>query len=388
MRNLVATLLLTTSLAGWAFAQKPIRQLDPKEKQELTQYLKTHWQPPEDYVVGIFATHDLVFLGEQHGIKHNLELVQNLIPRLYKAGVYNLGIEFGEHAYQDDVDRLITADTYDENLARWIMFKFRPSWALKEYMDIYRAAWALNHSLPKGSRKFRVVNLGPRIDYRFMPGADRIPKEDAKKAFPDGDFDEFMAQTILTEFVAKGQKALIYSGAHHAFTRYQQSVYDWDSKKFVAFVDSRMGNIVYRQAPDKVFTIVLHYPWWSRKAADDMQYPVGGAIDQVMHGFEKQRVGFDVKGTPFGKLTDPYTAYSAGYDDFTLATFTDGYIFLGPFRDYEGCTIDPYFITPENFQEAMQSPMMRKLGTTREQFLEAIRKDADNTEIRTQFKEF
>lgn len=265
------------------------------------------------------------------------------------------------------------------------MFKFRPSWAHKEYMDIYRAAWALNHSLPKGAHKFRVVNLGPRIDYRFMPGADSIPKEDAKKAFPDGDFDEFMGHTILTEFVAKGQKGLIYSGAHHAFTRYKQPIYDWDSRKFVAFMDSRMGNIVYRQVPNKVFTVILHYPWWSRKAVDDVQYPVGGAIDQAMSGFKEQRVGFDVKGTPFGRLRDPDTAYSAGYDHFTLAMFTDGYILLGPFRDYRGCTVDPNFITAENFQEVMQSPMMRKLGTTREEFLEAIRKDAD---IRTQFKDF
>ncbi|MBI1741403.1 MAG: hypothetical protein HY233_13430 [Acidobacteriales bacterium] len=381
----IATLVLSVLLVGNALADKPMRQLDPKEKQELTQYLKSHWQTPEDYVVGKFVVYDLVFLGEQHLIKHNLELVQNLIPRLYRAGVYNLGIEFGEHAYQAEVDRLITADTYDENLARWLMFKFKPDWGYKEYMDIYRAAWALNHSLPKDSRKFRVVNLGPRIEYRFMKQDDRISKEDAKKIFPDGDFDEFMAQTILTDFVAKGQKALIYSGAHHSFTRYKQSAYDWEARKFLFFVDSRMGNIVYRQVPDKVFTIILHYPWWSRKALDDVQYPVGGAIDSVMSAFKDQRVGFDVKGSPFGKLRDPDTAYSSGYDDFALSTFTDGYIFLGPFREYEGCTVDPEFITAENLQEAMQSPMMRKVGTTREELLKAMQKDAD---MRTRFKDF
>jgi len=68
-------------------------------------------------------------------------LIQNLIPRLYEAGVYNLGIEFGCHEFQDTVDYLVTAPTYDETLARWLMFKFASYWAFTEYEDIYRKAW-------------------------------------------------------------------------------------------------------------------------------------------------------------------------------------------------------------------------------------------------------
>lgn len=45
------------------------------------------------------------------------------------------------------------------------MFKDFVLWGHTDYMDIYRKAWELNHSLAKGARKFRVVNLNYRPDW-------------------------------------------------------------------------------------------------------------------------------------------------------------------------------------------------------------------------------
>jgi hypothetical protein len=119
-------LLVATSFAfilGFASQKKELKEISSEEKQELVQYLKNYGKSPEDYVVEKFQDYDIVFIGESHRVKHNLELIYNLIPRLYQAGVYNLGIEFGTDEYQDEVDRLITAEEYDEDLARLIMFK-------------------------------------------------------------------------------------------------------------------------------------------------------------------------------------------------------------------------------------------------------------------------
>jgi hypothetical protein len=71
------------------------------EVDKLAKYLKSHWKSPENYVISKFADHDIVFIGEYHRIKHDVELIHKLIPRLYKAGIYNLGIEFGcyEHRH-------------------------------------------------------------------------------------------------------------------------------------------------------------------------------------------------------------------------------------------------------------------------------------------------
>jgi hypothetical protein len=72
-----------------------------------------------------------------------------------------------------------------------------------------------------------------------------------------------------------------------------------------------------------------------------------------MKEFENKRVGFDVRGTPFGGLKDNDTYYALGYADFALSTICDGHVFLNHFINYEGCTVDTRFITENNFKEAL-----------------------------------
>lgn len=364
---------------GTAFPQLKKPVAPEEEEKKLAEYLKSHWQSPEDYVVGKFSKYDIVFIGEFHRIKHDVELIHNLIPRLYKAGVYNLGIEFGCYEDQDKVDRLITADKYDEDLARWLQFRNFVGWGYKEYMDIYRKAWELNKSLPKDAPKFRVVALGYKVDWTQL--RENMTEELWKKVWFNGEPDAQMAEVIIKEFVEKGKKALIYSGSHHAFTRYRQPNYDYQNKRFIEFRQPRMGNIVYAKIPDKVFNIFLHSPWASKEKPQSGDYPVGGVIDRVMRNFTEKRIGFDVApGSPFGDLKDDQTFYSAGYTDFTLGTFTDGYIFQKHFKDYEGVTTDEKFITEANLREAIQNLpnfAARKHITKPEDMINNTRRDAD-----------
>jgi uncharacterized iron-regulated protein len=372
-------LLFAFIIFGGSFFQKTMREVSQDEKQELVQYLRTHWKTPEDYVVEKFSNYDIVFIGEYHRIKHDAELIQNLIPHLYKKGVYNLGIEFGSYEYEDKLDLLITADRYDEDLARWLMFRWTEvNWGYQEYMDIYRSAWELNKSLSNSAPKFRIVNLNYRPNW---PAAkvDMMP-ELWKQVWRKGDPDEYMAEVILREFVDKGRKALIYSGYFHALTHYHLPIYDFENKKLVRFSSNRMGNIVYNKIPKRVFNIFLHSPWPTKTSFEHDHYPVGGIIDGVMQEFNDKRVGFDVKGSPFGKLRDDDAYFSIGYDNFALDTFCDGYIFQKHFSDYEGCTVDTAFITKDNFQEAVNylgNPRERKFLSRPEDFIEAMRKEAD-----------
>jgi hypothetical protein len=113
-------------------------------------FLEKNFKTPEDYVLSKFKDHQIVFIGEYHRIQHDSGLIRKLIPLLHKAGIYNMGIEFGIHRDQDRVEKLINAATYDEQAAREIMFDFASYWGYKDYMDIYRAAWEVNHKLPPG----------------------------------------------------------------------------------------------------------------------------------------------------------------------------------------------------------------------------------------------
>ncbi|MBN2215589.1 MAG: hypothetical protein JW723_15260 [Bacteroidales bacterium] len=101
-------------------------------------YLNNNWKTPEEYVISKFQEHDYVFLGEMHRIKHDVELISNLIPVLYKNKICCLGIEFGDYSDQTLIDSMLKAPEFDRKLARSFVFDFYPAWAYKEYVDLYQ----------------------------------------------------------------------------------------------------------------------------------------------------------------------------------------------------------------------------------------------------------
>lgn len=354
---------------------------------ELVRYLETSAMSPAEYVVSKFEHHDVVFLGEWHRIRHDVELVHSLIPRLYDAGIRNLGIEFGNAEDQALADRLVTAEHYDPELARTLTFRYFTSWGYQEYIDLYKHAWALNQSLPSGAEPFRIVHLNYRIRWDLQ--RPEMTQADRQAVFHKGSTDDHMAQVILREFVGKGKKALIYCGLHHAFTRYRQPNYDFNSGKLRSLVDNRAGNIVWRELPERVFLIALHSPWPTKRSFSEQALPLGGVLDDLL-GKYAQPVGFDVRGTPFGRLSDTKTYYSAGYDSFLFENLVDGYVFQTPVKDFQGVTVDPLFITEENFSEAVLfSPnlALRDRLTKPSAIIEGMRADADLRQRLGQFAE-
>ncbi|HMA53842.1 MAG TPA: hypothetical protein VKT17_05245, partial [Acidobacteriota bacterium] len=130
----------------------------------------------------------------------------------------------------------------------------------------------------------------------------------------------------------------------------------------------------------KAFNICLHYPWTTVSGPKTYDYPVDGVVDRVMKDSGTRRAGFDVAGSPFGRLGDEGAVYAAGRKAFSFGDFCDGYLFLKPFAEYEGCTVDPLSITRENFAEAvvnLPNAAVKKKIKTVLQFLEKMRWDAD-----------
>jgi hypothetical protein len=368
MIAILALLILATSGASAAAPGEP----------QLAAYLAEHGKSPEDYVISKFATHQLVFLGEFHRIRHDVELVQRLIPRLYEAGIHNLGIEFGAEELQADADRLVTADVYDPVLARQLMFRWSPIWGYHEYIELYRAAWEVNHSRPKGAAPFRIVSLGYHADFSQLQSQRTL--EAMRKVFSRGDPDDFMADVIKRSFLDKNEKALIYSGKHHAFTRYRLPMYNPKTKQVMTRL-VRMGNLVYRQAPDKVFLILLHAPIDSLSQTSKRIRPGSGLIDDVLETrFSGRRFGFDIVGSPFGDLPDPDSYYSGGDAGFALRDWCDGYIYTKPLRKYEDVSVEPNFITEANLKEAVAqiaNPDIRPKILSAKQYVDVLASDAN-----------
>lgn len=312
-------------------------------KNDLVDYLKKNWQTPEEYVIKTFEKNDYIFIGEYHRIKHDVELILKLIPLLQENGIHNLAIEFGNYKDQYLVDSLLNLPFFDRNLARQIMFSNSPFWGYSEYIDIYRVAWEVNHAQEIDTiHKFRVVNLGAVYDPCKKGGAWR-----------DIDPDVYMADVIFKEIICKNEKALIYSGNHHAFTKYHQPLYDFEKDTLVGFNNTRMGNLIYDSLKTKVFNIYLHASWVSDKGWEENSIlPVNGVIDSIMSIYNNKPVGFDVINSPFGKLTSNNSYYTFGYPNFTLDQYCDGYIFQNSFENYKPITMENNFITKENLHIA------------------------------------
>jgi hypothetical protein len=348
-----------------------------KIMEDLENYLKEHHNSPEEYIIEKFKQKDVILLSEDHAVKHNLELARNIIPALYKAGIYNFGMEFGAAEDQGLLDSLVNAPAYDEATARRIMFNYNVGWVFKEYMDVYRAAWELNRSLPANARKFRILNISYRYNWA---GCDeryfgvRTPAT-IQKIFYKGNTEFFRANLIKEQVIDKHEKILVLCGFGHAYTRYNTPYYDYREENFYRFDTHRMGNLLYKMAPSKVFTILLHYPFEGKTLGyAQLLPPANGYIDKVMKKFNHQRVGFDLAGTPFGNLRDT-SQYSIGYKDFKLSDMADGYIYQKPFEAYEGCTIDPLFLTDENWPETVKNypdKDIEKVPVSKEAYIEKI----------------
>ncbi len=161
-RNTLVVVLVV--IAGLALVVNPLQLLKgggprrpavaPAVIGPLLRFAESAWQPPDQYILGAFARHDVVLLGEFFKIRQNVQLVHDLIPKLYAAGIRNLGIEYALSDDQAAIDSLVTAPTWDEGKARALTFDWLVTWGYQEYIDLYRAAWEVNHGLPAGHLPF------------------------------------------------------------------------------------------------------------------------------------------------------------------------------------------------------------------------------------------
>lgn len=368
----LAILLLALAMAfpGAVVAQQP-------QEARAVAWLTAHRQSPADYVVSSFRSADVVLIGEDHAVRDNLLFIQSLIPRIYRAGVTTLGMEFGAVEDQAALDALVTAPDDDEAAARRIMFGYDTAWAYAEYMELYRAAWALNRSLPPGAAPFRVLNLSYRYNWR---AAGPVPTPSRAKAiFWRRPVDRFRADLVKREIFDKHRKMLALVGTIHATTHYAQLYYDYNAPDFMRVDRRHLGNLLLAVAPGRVRSILLHQPFASAtNGGARLVQPAKGAIERAVHEAGDMPAGFDLAGTPFGALADD-SYYAAGDPGFTLGQVTDGYIFLAPLSRLTGCTVDPLFVTPANWSEAQArfAAEIRRRPATIAEYWQSVRQYAD-----------
>lgn len=329
--------------------KKPYTMLDLPELNDnlyftLAQSFDSCAMDPYDYVVEEFKTHDIIFLGENHRIRQDLLFVQQLIPFLYANGIRDLGVELSLNKDSVLIREVITNPEYfDQEKANQIIFNLSPFWGFKEYIDIYRAAWELNRSLPEGAEPFMVHGLMHDLDFSLMTKRSDENNEEVMIKVRKGveKPEQFMADCIINDLIAKNKKALVFCGMHHAFSGYEGH-------------GNRVGVIVKKAIGDRTMTIALHYPWNGKKGSSHRTvYPVNGSMDAFIrqHKSKEYVFGINVRNTTFGSLIDT-TSYYVKKDSMLLSSFCDGYIYLTPFSSMEAVNIQPDFVNPNNVDYA------------------------------------
>jgi hypothetical protein len=265
-------------------------------------------------------------------------------------------MEFALRRDQDEIDRLVTAETFDEKLVQRLLWNQWPWWGYQEYVDIFRAAWKVNRERSEAKAPFRIIGLNCRMDWSHVWSEDdRNDPEVMKKVLPEGSSDEVMAETIRREILAREEKALIYSGINHAYTRFLQPRLD-EETGLVSFQSERMGNRIYRDIAGRCFLIFLHAPWPAAEGYSAPEvYPAGGVIDALFSKIPRgrRRAGFDIVGSPFGRLEDTTSYWSRGLKEFRLDMFCDGWVYQKPLSEYEGVTVVKGWFSEGNQAEAI-----------------------------------
>ncbi len=371
----IGLLVLSACSTGGSELRDP-PPIDPALQSKLAAWLEAEGETPENYVVGLFSDHDVVFLGEQHRVKHDVLLVQSLIEPLYEAGVHVLAMEFGRREDQSLIDSLLYASEWDEDLARAIVFRRFVWWGYREYVDVYRSAWMLNQGLPDGAPQFRILGVNDSPDWSFITaGADRDNGAVMRQVWRGGG-EEHWADVIL-EAVRSGERVLVYCGIHHAFTEYRQPIVA--EGEFRHFDHSlRCGNHVFAALGKRAVTVFLHAPWNGRQGyGSAMRHPADGVIDALMLAEGPRPVGFDLDEGPFGELGVEDAVYRHGYEGFKLADFCDGWIYTKPISEYVGVTPIPGWVNESNLEFARaQSPNPAFREASAEDFNEGIARDA------------
>jgi uncharacterized iron-regulated protein len=165
-------------------------------------------------VVRAFETHDVVMFGEIHGNKQEYEWLQALVATpAFADRVDDIVLEFGNSLYQKSVDRYVAGEDIPlEQVQRaWRNTVGAIGPPSPVYGAFYQAVRESNLKR-KGKHAMRIVCGDPYIDWGNVKDREDIGPYLAHR-------DEWYAEVVKEEVLAKHHRALLIMGAGHFLRR-------------------------------------------------------------------------------------------------------------------------------------------------------------------------
>jgi uncharacterized RDD family membrane protein YckC len=331
-----------------------ISYLERSDRAAFVNWLDENGKNPVDYVVEAASKHQITIFGEAHHIQDDLLFLNRIIPELYhRAGVTCVAMEVCVAEDNAKLAELVTSDQFDSQLAlqiardqdRW------KAWGDKEYWDVFETVWKLNHTLPQGNKKMRVIGIdskwdGPSFGLMGLSGESAGgPLWEKLRFFRLLDDlvlllkrDEIMARNVEKEIIEKRERAIVWVGLNHDYINYRQPrvisgrvISEW----------GRMGFMLHQKYGEQVFHIRLHTSFGCPTIVELIEKAVAkGEIDSV---------GFDVVGSPFAPLRDKDSYYFRHQPGVCFSDIASGYVYLKPVNKLKRCQWLNGYISEEMF---------------------------------------
>ena len=165
---------------------------------------------PISAIVQQFKSHAVVALGDNEASVQGSEFRIRLIRDPRFADIVNdIVVEFGNSRYQNLVDRFTRGEEVSPESLRHVWqdtTQVEYTWDLPIYEELFQAVRDVNSSL-QGSRKLRVLLGDPPIEWEKVQSLGDLK--------PWLDRDNFAAEVVRREVLAKGRRALIIYGDQH-----------------------------------------------------------------------------------------------------------------------------------------------------------------------------
>jgi len=326
----------TVDAPEWVHASKPIKasEIPAKDYAYLARWLDEHGKPAQEYLVDLFASHQIVIFGEGHNVKEDKDFIIELIPRLYhEAGVRCIGWEFSSHVDNRRLDELVTGPRFDRAGALdFARDQLGHEWNSKEHWDIIEAVWRLNKGHRPDQEKMRLCGLRMSVD---MVELDTVPitkPNDSPEYRGAIDvllrYDTTMADQVEKEIIERNKKGLVFVGRCHDFTHYEFPPTMNEGRPI-------MGNLLYKKYRDRVFQ-VFPYDGFLR-----------GLMEPVMKLRGQKAVGFDLYASPFANVLSP-----PGWDapEVPMSRIARGFVYIAPATNLNKNTPIKGFVTEEMFK--------------------------------------
>jgi hypothetical protein len=160
-------------------------------------------------MVDAINTHTIVMFGETHANKQEYAWLCSLVrDPAFHARVDDIVVEFGNSLYQKSVDRWIAGEDVpvEQVQKAWRNVVGAVGPVSPVYAEFYRAVRESNRA--PGSHKVRLLLGDPYADWEKIKDAEGLGPFVAHR-------DEWYAQVVEDEVLAKGHRALLIMGAGH-----------------------------------------------------------------------------------------------------------------------------------------------------------------------------